>query len=601
MSDNKLVLKSINLLLEEHFYIPAYQRGYRWSDTQVTQLLDDVWEFSQKDKSGEEFYCLQPIVVRPYTWKNKSDEEFKGWEVIDGQQRLTSIRIILSYLVKEHLQRTLKEAYKKDEFTIDYETRPTSEAFLKDLKEDSSNIDFDHMWSAYQATSKWFEDKDYDDCNVFLSTLLAKNDKANPVKVIWYEINDDVDAIDIFTRLNIGKIPLTNAELIKALFLGRANPNNQNQKSNSKQLQIATEWDAIEYTLQDKSFWYFIYDKDNKNLPQHKYETRIEFIFDLMKNKPLGEEKYFTFYKFIKEDFNGSKSIEEIWLEIKRYFLTFEEWYQDRELYHLVGFLLATGTGLKKLKEASVQKTKKSFNAYLRRKIGKKVNVDIESVKYPDPKIRVLLLLFNIHSLLANGQSNSRFPFDSYKNDEWDIEHVRSLAEVELKGTDRVDWAKLVLEFYTGMPVDFDNLSIHQSAIKQLSDKSEKQICTNLLNLILNGCTEDEWNDLYLTVSKSFKEETPPKEHSIANLTLLDSGTNRAYKNAFFPIKRMEIMKREMNGSFVPIGTKNVFMKAYSRRFDKVMYWDKTDADDYLKALKSSLELYTSPKTKEHV
>ena len=220
--------------------------------------------------------------------------------------------------MKEHLKRTLNEAFKKDAFTIDYETRPKSEAFLKDLQEDNSNIDFYHMWSAYQATSKWFEDKDYDDCNNFLSTLLAKKDNAGPVKVIWYEINDEVNAIDIFTRLNIGKIPLTNAELIKALFLGKANPDNQNQKANPKQLQIASEWDAIENTLQDKSFWYFIYDEDNKKLPQHKYETRIEYIFDLMKNKPLGEEKYFTFYKFLDEDFRGSKTINDIWLDIKR-------------------------------------------------------------------------------------------------------------------------------------------------------------------------------------------------------------------------------------------------------------------------------------------
>jgi len=599
MIENPLVLKSINQLLEEHFFIPSYQRGYRWSNTQVTQLLDDVWEFAGNSKTDKEFYCLQPIVVRAYNWENSTNESFSGWEVIDGQQRLTTIRIILSFLVKEHLNRSLKEAYKKDEFTIDYETRPTSEAFLKDLKEDHSNIDFYHMWSAYQTTAEWFSDKDYNDCNKFLSILLAKEDKENPVKVIWYEIKDDVDVIDIFTRLNIGKIPLTNAELIKALFLSTANPNNQNQQANSKQLQIAAEWDTIENTLQDKSFWYFIYDKENKKLPQHKYDTRIEYIFDLMKNKSIGEEKYFTFYKFIEEDFNGSKSIEEVWIEIKRYFLTFEEWYQDRELYHLAGFLITTGSSLKSLKEASDKKNKKSFKTYLRKKIGEKVNVNIDSIKYSDGKIKMLLLLFNIHTLLANGQSKSRFPFDSYKNDQWDIEHVRSQAEVELKGNDRIDWAKLVLEFYTGIPVTSDDLTEHQNEITRLL-KNEKHICERLIKLIEEGTTEDEWNGLYLLVSKAFKEDKPPSKHSIANLTLLDAGTNRAYKNAFFPIKRMEIMKREMNGSFVPIGTKNVFMKAYSRRFDKIMYWDKADADDYLKAIKNSLDVYLNLKADQH-
>ena len=606
MSENKLVLKSVYDLLGENFYLADYQRGYRWSEINVTQLLDDVWEFSQKERSGDEFYCLQPIVVRPYTWENVSGEKLDGWEVIDGQQRLTTIRIILSYLVKEHLKRTLNEAFKKDAFTIDYETRPKSEAFLKDLQEDNSNIDFYHMWSAYQATSKWFEDKDYDDCNNFLSTLLAKKDNAGPVKVIWYEINDEVNAIDIFTRLNIGKIPLTNAELIKALFLGKANPDNQNQKANPKQLQIASEWDAIENTLQDKSFWYFIYDEDNKKLPQHKYETRIEYIFDLMKNKPLGEEKYFTFYKFLDEDFRGSKTINDIWLDIKRYFLTFEEWYQDRILYHLVGFLITAGGGIKELKASSDKKTKSDFKICLREEIGKTLNVDIENIKYNDSNVKSVLLLFNIHTLLANETSKSRFPFDSYKNDNWDIEHVRSQSEVELTGGDRIDWAKLVLEFYTGIAVakEPESLDNHLEEIKKLLDKEEQQICRSLVTLILEGCKEDEWNELYQLVSKGFKEENFPKEHSISNLALLDAGTNRAYKNAFFPIKRMEIMKREMKGSFVPIGTKNLFMKAYSRRFDKVMYWGQTDADDYLEVLKNCLKVYAVPvqnKEEKHV
>ena len=46
---NKLVLKTIHELLGEKFYIPAYQRGYRWTKLQVKELLDDIWEFSQKN------------------------------------------------------------------------------------------------------------------------------------------------------------------------------------------------------------------------------------------------------------------------------------------------------------------------------------------------------------------------------------------------------------------------------------------------------------------------------------------------------------------------------------------------------------------------
>lgn len=86
--ENEIKLLSINEIIKEKFLIPSYQRGYRWEKRQVTELLDDIWEFSQQERKKDEFYCLQPIVV-----KKNGDK----WEVIDGQQRLTTIYIILYF------------------------------------------------------------------------------------------------------------------------------------------------------------------------------------------------------------------------------------------------------------------------------------------------------------------------------------------------------------------------------------------------------------------------------------------------------------------------------------------------------------------------
>jgi uncharacterized protein with ParB-like and HNH nuclease domain len=80
MSNNKLRLKPIKRLLTKEFFIPSYQRGYRWTKRQVEDLLNDVFEFYEKTKEKNEFYCLQPIVVTDRNGK---------WELIDGQQRLT--------------------------------------------------------------------------------------------------------------------------------------------------------------------------------------------------------------------------------------------------------------------------------------------------------------------------------------------------------------------------------------------------------------------------------------------------------------------------------------------------------------------------------
>lgn len=216
-STEKLYLRNIYELLGENFYIPAYQRGYRWGAIQVKELLDDIWEFSQPHGGNDSsFYCLQPVVV------------VRGedcWQVVDGQQRLTTLRLILHFLEQEHLKRPLEEAYKKSVYMLKYETRPGCEAFLQGIHKESNtdNIDFFHMVQAYNAIRNWFSDKDYNDNNKLLATLLAKSTEERSVKVIWYDLSDEClnndYAIDVFSRINIGKIPLTNAELVKAVML----------------------------------------------------------------------------------------------------------------------------------------------------------------------------------------------------------------------------------------------------------------------------------------------------------------------------------------------------------------------------------------------
>ena len=64
---------------EEVFYIPSYQRGYKWGKYEIEALLNDILDYSES-KDGE-FYCLQPLVVR-------RDSDERHWRVVDGQQRL---------------------------------------------------------------------------------------------------------------------------------------------------------------------------------------------------------------------------------------------------------------------------------------------------------------------------------------------------------------------------------------------------------------------------------------------------------------------------------------------------------------------------------
>lgn len=299
-------LVSIGELKGMSFTIPTYQRGYRWTDIEVKDLLDDIDEFISQD--GGKIYCLQPLVVRMGGDKGLLDDIRKAdsvakvkqllkddadWEVIDGQQRLTTIYILLSFLLGNGT----------DFYKIKYETRPGSRAFLKNInnEEADSNIDFNHIYKARNTIKEWFDGKDESYKHGFTAALMDK------VKFIWYETDED-NPINVFTRLNIGKISLTNAELIKALMLNSSNFGTTDEYTvRLRQQEIALQWESIEDTLGNDEFWLFLHS------PKENYDTRIDWIFNLIcdndkldikaSDSEIGEkgrDRYRTFRYFNK-------------------------------------------------------------------------------------------------------------------------------------------------------------------------------------------------------------------------------------------------------------------------------------------------------------
>jgi len=641
--ENKLELKSITQLFKYKFFIPAYQRGYRWKVTQVEQLLDDIRQFSQKDREKGEFYCLQPIVVK------QKDDEYEV-EVIDGQQRLTTIFLIIKYL-EEIMGETIKIYFKNAPvLPPSYDTRKKSSEFLNNIKskkdeEASLNIDYFYIKKAYDKIKNWFESSENSEITIDFVNTLLKSEKN--VRVIWYEIIEDKsdedktdDSINIFTRLNIGKIPLTNAELIKALFLQKENfittekTNLKQIQIALKQIQIASEWDTIEKTLQDDAFWFFIYNIENPL----QYDNRIEYIFDLMKERTKESEYYYTFNRFFKEYSESKKDgipdIDAIWLRIKEYFMTFEEWFKDYELFHNIGYLIACIEGnetkytqniintINTLKDKSRGITKIQFKDHLKEEIKKQVNFKIKELNYKNDKdktsIRKVLLLFNIQTVLETQKSDiealkayMRFPFHKYKSEKWDIEHVRSQNDndnIENDEKKREEWVRDIFELFTGSN-DEAEIRDYISKYEISEDKDEKdikEICDKLLDYreeTDKKQQKEKFKSIYKLVQNFFKEsKVTDKIHTISNLALLDEATNRSYGNAFFPIKRRRIINNDKRGIFVPLCTKNLFLKYYSKKFGKtIMYWEKDDADDYLKAIEETLKDFLPKDTKPAV
>ena len=562
-----LTEKTIGELLDDKFSIPSYQRGYRWTKRQVEDLLNDIWDFIIKPgKKENEWYCLQPIVVK------KTNSHF---EVLDGQQRLTTI-----FLILKHLTRFIESERKC--FDIEFETRNTelinSKEFRQEIDakteiESKTNIDYFHIFQAYEKIKEWFQEKanrgERSISSKFITPFL------DSAKVIWYEVASDKDAIEIFTRINMGKIPLTNAELIKALFLNSSNfPNSESEEIRLRQLEIASEWDRIEYSLQNEELWYFINNSENE-LP-----TRIEHIFNIMKNIEGiqdGNDQYSTF-RFFTEKFkwNTKDEIDNNWKEIKRIFQIIEEWFSDRELYHKVGFLITSGEEITDLLIDTNSSHKNDFKKLLDSKIKEKIKCDnLEGLEYGDGRIKYILLFHNILTMLSNKNETSRFPFDRFKKENWDIEHIHAIAtEMPKNKQHRIDWLNNSKDYInedkrlTSSISDFVNS--YDEKIKENPESFDE-----LANRVL---------EYY---SKKSNIETDIND--LSNLVLLDSGTNRSYKNAVFPAKRKTIINKEKEGTFIPVCTKNVFMKYYTLDPEQITFWDESDRKHYFENIKAKL------------
>jgi len=552
MENNQLELKSIYEVLEYNFFIPSYQRGYKWDSQQIIELLNDISEFAQKKSrqeiKKEEFYCLQPIVVL------KDNNKYR---VIDGQQRLTTIYIILKYL-----KDLLNEEYNiNNYYSIEYETRKNSKEFLeKDLSENlnKENPDFYYMSNAYKTIKEWFKEKTKQreiSKRKFLEVLLGLDEKD--VKFIWYELDKSEDEIKVFTRLNIGKIPLSNSELIKALLLY--------ERENNEKREIISFWDNIEKTLQNDRFFNFITKEKYKN-------TRIDFIFNLIAKKEdinnfNQNDKRYSFYVFDYLIKTGKKSQKDLWNEVKDYFRIFEELYNNNTYYHYVGFLInSEKIKIDEIIKLFKENNKDEFKIKLIEKMKIEIQKDFKELSYDEDNEEIYKLLFLFNVIITENSGYSRYPFDIHNKENWSLEHIHAQNSENITKTKDM---KIILE----------------AQLDYVNDEVKKQI-NELLEL--KKIEKSEFDNLQNKIFKQFSDEIDI--HTIDNLALLSKSDNSSLSNSIFPAKRDKIKQLDENGKFIPLGTKNVFMKYYSNNVRENLTWNKEDRINYLKELEDKLK-----------
>ena len=574
------------------FKIEAYQRGYRWSKDEIIHLLEDVDEIPDGQN-----YCLQPIVVK------NNDGIF---ELIDGQQRLTTLYLIMKYLT----------LYVDLKYSIEYTTRKSengnigSKELLEnigtiDLNSTSSNIDELFIKKAYSYIKEWFNgDK------ARMNSFSGKLQKY--VTVIWYEVDDTEDSVGIFTRLNIGKISLTNAELVKALFLSRGRKDDHGVYAgnpygieNKMQHEIALQWDAMEKGLHDSKFWSFI-----TNEKEDKYPIRMELFFDIMENKPEGECSFYTFNRFY-DHFKNSANKSDAWETIVRYYQQLQEWYTDFNLYHQIGYLIAIGKSIKELLDLAMSRENPLKKSEFRNKIlemiresvifeknnnGQIEELDYADLNYEDHKeyIHILLLLFNVETIRQKGDEDNRFPFERYKNEgTWSLEHIHAQNSESLKTNQ--DW-KMWLELHKrSLNSLLKNCDEHSKLAISISEVIEKMdsVLSHIAVEHYRGSIRDEFNDVAPAVVNILSDgDEKSQMHSISNMALLTVGENAALNNSTFDVKRVKILDMDRDGDYIPTCTKNVFMKYYSSSDTKLHFWADEDRRCYIEAMNNVLYHY---------
>jgi hypothetical protein len=589
---------------KHHFYIPSYQRGYRWDRKQVEDLLKDISDFSSSPVDN--FYCLQPVVVRPNDQVRKDEIV---WEVIDGQQRLTTILLLLKYLREKSSDKDMLPA---ELFKISYETRRID---FDNIHPDK-DIDSYHIFHAQQTIHNWFSKSKVRRSKIEEVLFLASDNGGQSsnypqVKFLWYVADTEkaVDAIRIFNNLNKGKIKLTSAELIKALFVLKSIESKSNVSL--ELAEFAFEWNQIESTLHDDRIWFFL---SNVN---YQPATRIDIVFDFLTEKGPQHDFDFPYRKF-QALFDGQDealwnnlkvtNFGQAWQRAKEVYNTFMHWYEDNALYHYIGYLIYCGIPLREIFTACQGKAKSDVRNQVLLLIKNtalkdiKTPSDINELTYDDDRVmcKKVLLLFNIESYLKhekklNTQSIGvydnevgyyRFPFDLFKLNDWDIEHVDSRTENPLKDVN----AKLVwLAFVDNIEshdADWPNLkgeAIHLKKDLEKKNADEGNRFEGLYRRILKLMQDDRGAD-----GQNVSKET------IGNLTLLDAGTNRGYGNALFPSKRQAIIEKDKEGVFIPICTKNLFLKYYTKRGEYATQWKNRwtadDSEEYLKQIHETID-----------
>lgn len=585
------------------FIIPFLQRTYKWSPTQAIQLLEDLQEFTQPDNPKKR-YCMQPLAVC------KNDE---GWEVLDGQQRLTTFlmvhRVLFGWTGTESAP--YKQQYAKEKGTeVSDLAYFLTESSLQDDSIITTSQDIYNMTRVRREIKKWLDRDDNKECKERLKELFLPGGKD--LLFLWYEVNYE-SRHKTFENLNTGKIALTNADLVKALLLS------ENSTGIKDKALVASQFREMELALEDNKFWYSIcpYDSDSTH-------PRIDFLFNLVaqvspatywKNDDSARMSFDYFYRKKNE-------LQNEWEKVRDTFVRLRDLANSPKSYHYMSYLVYYASSHSRKQQRQQQRYKdktwavsEALDLYrkygfpnsinkMRELIKNKLSLNGELPDFNDKvKCRHVFVLHNVESLLKRIESlenasleirsmDITFPFELLYSQNWDIEHIASQTDNDLtRAKDRQDWID-------GFKSDYAELipTLEEKIKAYLEARSQKE-------------KDAAFNELYKDAIESIENQMKIRglnpiedKDEISNLVLLDEHTNRSYHNSLMPRKRRIILFAADDGlkdenisvAYILPCTLKVFQKSYNRDTKNLtsLEWIQPDAEAYKKDIEDKLKYY---------
>lgn len=585
----------LNLNKKQYFNIPEYQRGYKWSTQQIRQMLNDIDTFDCYG-NDDRYYCMQNITIVEKA--TGSSEQF--FNIIDGQQRLTTLVLLLSYLGETELvKRKIKYSIRPitEKYIVEYILQQKDLGFedwndlLDNLGNEYNHQDIYFLFNARHEIEKWFVEKNRDKESY-------KHKLKENVKLIVNKVDVENEQ-ELFGNLNSGKVSLDGADLVRALLITNIakeellehdiNEVKSIVQLNERRVKIGDELDKITaWWNKEEIRNYFdwlqkIETVENEAIVFDSSNYSIDLLYKLY-IASKGIEK-------IKLNYFETDSYTKLYKEILNLHRTIQDWYQDCEIYHYLRFLFDTCRKTRNNAASFYEiwstwqkaNTSKEFANVLKAKVKASFRDPLEIQKedwYNDKDLEKVLVLLDIIQIenSRRPESENRMPFlgsEFFSVREEDKEHIFPQTPISEKDINKEDKSglKKKIEEYTKLLAK-ENISIE---IDIDWDKSEG--IDQVLRDSINKLNEETLSKIHI--------------HSIGNLCLLNLSINRSYGNDFYSRKRIAILNAMRNGKFIRPHTLQCFDKGFIKLTDDdngMNQWSMPDICQNTKYIEKQIE-----------